>query len=66
MAEQVDSEKNQTDLSVVDRVLTEFVEAVEAEDGYKEIADRLHQALLAKKDLSEASLERALFNEGSQ
>lgn len=50
-----------SDLSVVDRVLTEFINAVAAEDGYSEISARLKDAILEKRDFSEAALERALF-----
>jgi len=49
------------DLSVVDRVLTEFINAVAAEDGYLEISARLKDGILEKRDFSEAALERALF-----
>lgn len=51
-----------SDLSVVDRVLTEFTEAVAGEDGYADVAKRLRIALLEKRDVSEAALERALFD----
>lgn len=49
------------DLSVVDRVLTEFINAVAAEDGYSEISARLKGAILEKRDFSEVAIERALF-----
>lgn len=49
------------DLSVVDRVLTEFINAVAAEDGYSEISVRLKGAILEKRDFSEVAIERALF-----
>lgn len=54
-------QEDEKTLSVVDRVLTAFITAVAAEDGYGEIASRLKATLLNKRDLSEAALERALF-----
>ncbi|MGO8089719.1 hypothetical protein AB9E29_21595 [Rhizobium leguminosarum] len=48
-------------LSVVDRVLVEFIDAVAAEDGYSEISVRLKHTMLDERDFSEAALERALF-----
>lgn len=54
-------QEDEKTLSVVDRVLTAFVTAVAAEDGYDEIASRLKATLLNKRDLSEAALERSLF-----
>ncbi|QGJ72873.1 hypothetical protein [Sinorhizobium meliloti] len=58
-----DQDKTDTsnDLSVVDRVLTEFINAVAAEDGYSEISARLKDAILEKREFNEAALERALF-----
>lgn len=50
-----------SDLSVVDRVLTEFIKAVAAEDGFSEISARLKDTILEKRDFNEAALERALF-----
>lgn len=62
MAEQDKPDTIETnDLSVVDRVLTEFINAVAAEDGYSEISARLKDAILEKRDFNEAALERALF-----
>ncbi|EJJ26564.1 hypothetical protein [Rhizobium sp. CF142] len=50
------------ELSVVDRILTEFVNAVAAEDGYSDISIRLRHVILEKRDFNESSLERALFD----
>jgi hypothetical protein len=49
------------DLTVVERVLRAFVEAVANESDCVEIADRLKTTLLEKHDFGEAALERALF-----
>lgn len=48
-------------LSVVDRVLTEFVDAVAAEEGYADVAERLREAILEKHDMSETALQGAMF-----
>lgn len=60
-----DTEKLESDddstRSVVDRVLIAFTKAVGEEDGYGDIAIRLKATVLDERDLSEAALERALF-----
>lgn len=48
------------DLSVINRVLSAFTEALAA-DGLDDVSKRLAETLIAKKDLSEAALHRALF-----
>jgi len=48
-------------LSVVDRVLTAFTKSLAEEDGYSDIAARLRETLLDKRDFSETALELALF-----
>ena len=50
-----------SDMSVVDRVFTSFLDAVAGTDGYADVAERLRITLLDNRDLSEAALERALF-----
>jgi hypothetical protein len=54
-----------SELSVVDRVITAFTKAVAEQDGLAEVASRLSETLIVKKDLSEAAILRALF-EGNQ
>lgn len=61
MTETDTPEEDDKTLSVVDRVLTTFTKAVATEDGFGDIAVRLKATLLDKRDLSEAALERALF-----
>jgi hypothetical protein len=51
----------EADLSVTDRVLSAFIEAVAATDGLGDVSKRLADTLIAKKDLTEAALHRALF-----
>lgn len=51
----------EVELSVIDRVLSAFSEAVAATEGFEDVAKRLAETLIAKKDLSEAALHRALF-----
>jgi hypothetical protein len=48
-------------MSLVGRVLTSFIATVAQEEGYDATAARLKTALLDKRDLSEACLQRALF-----
>lgn len=48
-------------LSVVDRVLVEFTEALAEEEGFGDIAIRLKKTLLDERDMSEVSLGRAIF-----
>jgi hypothetical protein len=48
-------------LSVVDRVLAEFTKALAEEEGFGDIANRLKETLLDKRDMSEAALGRAIF-----
>jgi hypothetical protein len=48
-------------LSVVDRVLVEFTRALAEEEGFGDIAIRLKEALLDKRDMSEVTLGRAIF-----
>lgn len=51
-----------SELSVVDRIFTSFVDAVASTDGISDIAERLRITLLDNRDLSEAALEHALFD----
>ncbi|MDO9338639.1 MAG: hypothetical protein Q7T61_19780 [Caulobacter sp.] len=51
----------QAELSVIDRVFSAFTEAVGATEGLEDVSKRLAETLIAKKDLSEAALHRALF-----
>lgn len=51
-----------SDLSVLDRIFTSFVEAVASTDGCADIAERLRVTILDNRDLSEVALERALFD----
>jgi hypothetical protein len=48
-------------LSVVDRVLVKFTKALAEEEGFGDIANRLKETLLDKRDMSETSLGRAIF-----
>jgi len=48
-------------LSVVDRVLLEFTKALAKQEGFGDIAVRLKETLLDKRDMSETSLGRAIF-----
>lgn len=50
-----------TELSVIDRVLSAFTGAVAATEGLEDVSKRLAETLITKKDLSEAALHRALF-----
>jgi hypothetical protein len=49
--------------SVVVRVIETFVAAVEAAEGYSEVAARLRGTLLEKNSRSESALKIALFGE---
>lgn len=48
-------------LSVLDRVLVEFMKALAEEEGFGDIANRLKETLLDKRDMSETALGRAIF-----
>ncbi|MBS3025645.1 hypothetical protein [Acidiphilium multivorum] len=48
-------------LSVVDRVLVEFTKVLAEEEGFGDIANRLKETLLDKRDMSETALGRAIF-----
>lgn len=62
MTDTIDSKvKSKAELSVIDRVLAAFTEAVAATDGHDDVSKRLADTLITKKDLSEAALHRALF-----
>ena len=50
-----------TEESVVTRILTSFVDAVDAEDDLKEVAERLRETVVEKRELNEAALRTALF-----
>jgi hypothetical protein len=52
----------EAELSVMDRVFSAFTEAVAATEGLENVSKRLAETLIAKKDLSEAALHRALFD----
>ena len=56
-----DSGEHSPELSVVDRVLTAFTTAVAEQDGLADVARRLAESLIDKKDLSEVAIQRALF-----
>lgn len=47
--------------SLVERILAAFIKSVDEEEGYGDVAKRLTQILLDERELSEAALERALF-----
>ena len=47
--------------TVVDRVLMSFVEAVQADDEVKDLAERLRQTLIENQNMSEAALRAAMF-----
>ena len=49
--------------SVVERALESFLQELEAEPGFKEIAGRLRRAILQDHDASEAGLKRAIFDD---
>jgi hypothetical protein len=58
-----DEKKNPTEaMSVTDRVLTAFIEALLTDDAYKDIAARLNETLLVKRNFTEAALRSALFD----
>jgi hypothetical protein len=62
MTDKIDSKiEAEAELSVIDRVLSAFTEAVAATDGLDDVSKRLADTLITKKDLSEAALHRALF-----
>ncbi|WP_433932970.1 hypothetical protein [Brevundimonas diminuta] len=52
----------EAELSVIDRVLSAFTDAVAATEGLEDVSERLAETLISKKDLSEAALHRALFD----
>lgn len=54
-------ELDKSGLSVVDRVLILFTKTVGEVDEYADIAQRLRETLIDKRDMTEAALERALF-----
>ena len=62
MSETENSKDASESLSVTDRVLTAFIQAVAAEEGYKDIAVRLNETLLVKRNFAEAALRSALFD----
>lgn len=62
MKDTIDSKvEAEAELSVIDRVLSAFTEAVAATEGLDDVSKRLADTLITKKDLSEAALHRALF-----
>lgn len=48
-------------ISVVERVFVEFTKALAEEEGFDDIASRLKETLLDKRDMGEAALGRAIF-----
>ncbi|WP_186442350.1 hypothetical protein [Methylorubrum populi] len=51
-----------TDLSLVDRIFTAFINALAVTEGCSGISERLRVTLLDDRDMSEAALDRALFD----
>lgn len=51
--------------SVANRVLSEFIMAVEADTALAEVATRLKPVLLDGDTVSEADLRQAIFGDGS-
>ena len=47
--------------SVTARVLSTFLDALAAEEGYEDVAKRLRETMLTRADLSERALRTALF-----
>jgi hypothetical protein len=47
--------------SVINRILGSFVDAVAEQEGLQEVASRLRETILEKKQLSEEALRDALF-----
>lgn len=47
--------------TVVDRVLSSFIDAVQADDDVNDLAERLRQTLVEKHNMSEAALRTAMF-----
>lgn len=61
MTENMEAANPNAEVSVVERILSAFVAAVSAEEGFEEIAHRLNSKLIEEKDHSESALEVALF-----
>ena len=51
----------QPEESVATRILKSFVTAVEQEDDLKEVAERLQEVVVEKRQLNEAILRDAMF-----
>jgi hypothetical protein len=58
-----DKKANEENLSVADRVLVMFVNALAEENDLTEVAGRLSEVLLGQKPITEAALRQALFGE---
>ncbi|MCK2056252.1 hypothetical protein [Methylobacterium sp. 37f] len=50
------------DLSLVDRIFATFIDALAGTADCADIAERLKVTLMVDRDLSEAALDRALFD----
>jgi len=50
-------------LSVAERVIRAFIDAVSEDETYKDISERLEIALLVEKKITEPSLRQALFGD---
>lgn len=50
------------DLSLVDRIFASFIDALAGKADCADIAERLRDTLIVDRDLSEAALDRALFD----
>lgn len=63
MTEQPQEQDVQLEMSVVNRVMTSFVDAVGDEPGLSEIAARLRKIIVKDGSLSEMSLRDAMFGD---
>ena len=61
MTEIIEAANSSAGVSVVERILREFLAAVAAEEGFEEISRRLKSTLIEEKDYSHSALELALF-----
>ncbi|WP_331302778.1 hypothetical protein [Methylobacterium oryzae] len=61
MTENMETANPSEKVSVVERILSAFVAAVSAEEGFEEISHRLQLKLIEEKDHTDDALEMALF-----
>lgn len=63
MTDEVQVQDFRLEASVVNRVMTSFVEALEAESGLAEVAARIRKTVVEDENYSEAALRQAMFGD---